>query len=131
MPLPRAVARFNKRYTNRLIEPLARRFSGFAIIVHRGRTSGRVYRTPVNVFHDGSSIIVALTYGPDADWVKNVAAGGGICEIDDTAVPITQAEIVDRDAAWHTLPLIVRGVLRVADVRDFYRLTLDRTPRAA
>jgi hypothetical protein len=40
---------------------------GLGVVVHRGRRSGRVYQTPVNVFATEDGYVVALTYGPDAE----------------------------------------------------------------
>ena len=53
---------------------------GFGVIVHHGRRSGLRYQTPVNVFSAGNGYVIALTYGPETDWVKNVLAAGG-CEL--------------------------------------------------
>ena len=47
------------------------------MVEHRGRRSGRRYRTPVNVFPTEDGYRFALTYGTDTDWVKNVLAAGG------------------------------------------------------
>ena len=69
------------RYLNRFTRPMARRLPGFAILTHRGRTTGRSYRTPVNVFRRGDDYFFFLTYGSDAQWVKNVLAGG-FCSIE-------------------------------------------------
>jgi deazaflavin-dependent oxidoreductase (nitroreductase family) len=77
MPLPRRVARFNKRYTNRVFRVFAARAPGFAILVHKGRKSGATYETPINAFGIPGGYRVALTYGPEADWVRNVLAAGG------------------------------------------------------
>ena len=49
MPLPKSLAKFNLRYTNRVLGPLARLLPGFAVVTHVGGRSGRVYRTPVNL----------------------------------------------------------------------------------
>lgn len=128
MPLPHAVARFNRRVTNRWIEPIARRSPGFAIVHHAGRRSGAPYRTPVNVFEmagDPTDLVVALTYGPSADWSRNVLAGGGTVERTAIVHRIAAAAVVDRDAAWPALPRFVRGALRLLRVRHFLRLTLD------
>ena len=124
MPLPRAIARFNKRVTNRFIEPVARRSSGFAVVHHVGRRSGASYSTPVNLFALQGHVIVALTYGPAADWVQNVLATGGTVENASGIKPIAAAEIVGRRAAWPALPAIVRCALRTLRVRDFMRLSL-------
>ncbi len=69
-------------------------------------------------------VIVALTYGPSADWARNVLAAGGSIENRHGRREITNAEIVDRSVAWPCLPLVVRGALRVLRVRDFLKLTL-------
>ena len=131
MPLPRSVARFNKRYTNRFIEPLVRRSSGFAVVRHVGRTSGQAFTTPVNVFRDNSSdggtprVIVALTYGPSADWVRNVQSGPATLDLGAEGVrSIDSIELVGRDTAWPSLPGFVRVALRMLSVRDFASLTL-------
>jgi deazaflavin-dependent oxidoreductase (nitroreductase family) len=80
MPLPRRIAHFNRRVTNRVTRHVAGWMPGFAIVIHVGRRSGRTYETPVNVFRDGSRYVFALTYGPESDWVRNVLAAGG-CRI--------------------------------------------------
>ena len=76
MPAPRSVARFNRRFWNPLVLRVAGHLPGFAIVNHVGRTSGRVYRTPVNAFRTDDGYSIALTYGPESDWVKNVLAAG-------------------------------------------------------
>jgi hypothetical protein len=53
------VAHFNRRVTNRLTRPPARRLPGFGVVVHRGRKSGREYQTPVNVFETSGGYVVA------------------------------------------------------------------------
>ncbi len=69
MSLSHAIGRFNRVATNRLTSPVAGRLPGFGIITHRGRRSGRTYRTPVNVFRRPGGFVVALTYGR-GDWVR-------------------------------------------------------------
>src|SRR3569833_1710262 len=64
------VARFNRVATNQVLKHVAGWAPGFAMVVHKGRKSGREFRTPVNVFRTKDGIVVALTYGPGADWVK-------------------------------------------------------------
>ncbi|MGI9145383.1 MAG: nitroreductase family deazaflavin-dependent oxidoreductase [Chloroflexota bacterium] len=84
MPVAAATStriRFIRPFTARFINPLTRRFAGwlpgFAILSHVGRTSGRTYHTPINVFRRGDNYLFALTYGSNVDWVKNVLAAGG------------------------------------------------------
>ena len=77
MPIPKWVARANRIGFNRLSRHLAPWLPGFGVVVHHGRRSGRTYRTPVNVFRSADGYVLALTYGADSDWVKNVLAAGG------------------------------------------------------
>ena len=77
MPIPRMVRQWNKAGLNRVTRRIAPWMPGFGVVVHRGRRSGRLYQTPVNVFVIEDGYVLALTYGPDTDWVKNVLAAGG------------------------------------------------------
>ena len=117
--MPRWVAKFNKRITNRIMEPLARRFSNFAVVHHVGRVSGRDYKTPINLFELDGRYLAALTYGPGADWVRNVQAGPASIEHGAEINPISSCEVVGRTQAWPALPRVVRLVLRLLRVRDF------------
>ena len=77
MQLPQRLARFNRHVTN----PVQRLWAGWApgmgILEHVGRRSGRVYRTPLMVFSTDDGVAILLTYGPDRDWLKNLAAADG------------------------------------------------------
>jgi hypothetical protein len=72
MPIPKSVAIFNKYVTNRFVLLFAGWVPPLAIIKHRGRKSGRNYRTPVMAFQKADGFVFALTYGRDVDWVKNL-----------------------------------------------------------
>lgn len=74
--LPRPLADFNKVVTNRVLGVFAPYLPPYAMIVHRGRRSGKEYRTPVNAFRSGRRLIVGLPYGPGSDWVRNLLVEG-------------------------------------------------------
>ena len=123
MPLPRALARFNKVATNRIGRVLAPRVPGGGNIVHRGRRSGRTYRTPVNVFPTGHGYRFALTYGADTDWVKNVLTAGG-CQLETRGrVVRLVAPRLYHDERRRGIRPFERQVLRLLGVADF--LTLE------
>jgi deazaflavin-dependent oxidoreductase (nitroreductase family) len=128
MPLPRALARFNRVATNRLLGALAPYLPTFGVIIHHGRKSGREYRTPVNVFRHRDWYVVALTYGPGADWVRNVvAAGGCLLETRGRVIRLTHPRLV-HDESRLRVPLPVRLVLGLINVSNFLELapeTLD------
>lgn len=124
MPIPMAVARFNRKVTNRITGPFAGRLPGFGIVVHRGRTSGREYRTPVNVFKRPGGYVVALTYGPESQWVRNVlAAGGCTIETGGKHVTLTNPRVV-HDPRRRLVPPLIRDILSLMSVNDF--LLLDQ-----
>ena len=119
MPLPKGLARFNLRVTNRVLGPLAERLPGFGIVIHVGRRSGTVRRTPVNIFRRGERYTIALTYGADSQWVRNVLAAGELdVEIRGRHVHLVAPELV-HDETRRLVPAPVRVVLRAADVSDF------------
>ncbi|HZY27982.1 MAG TPA: nitroreductase family deazaflavin-dependent oxidoreductase [Jiangellaceae bacterium] len=101
-----------------------RRLPGFGIVQHRGRRSGRPYRTPINVFRVSGGYVAALTYGTDTDWVKNVLAAGG-CELEvrRRRVRLTDPRVV-HDETRHDMPLGVRRLLAVLGVTDFLYLAV-------
>jgi deazaflavin-dependent oxidoreductase (nitroreductase family) len=119
MPIPTAIASFNKKVTNRVTGPFAGRLPGFAVVVHRGRTSRRTYRTSVNLFRRGEDYVFALTYGPDVDWVRNVEAAGE-CDIETRGrtVHLVQPRRFS-DSARAAVPRPVRMILRLIDVDEF------------
>ncbi len=125
MPIPKIVGRLNRVVTNRVTRLFAGRAPGFGVIVHQGRRSGRQYRTPVNVFRVPGGYLVALTYGPDSDWVKNVVAGKGcILEVRGHRVRVVDPRIV-HDESRREVPPVVRAILGLLAVTDFLHLTSE------
>lgn len=109
-----------------LINPVARTFAGrmpgFGLLTYRGRTSGRVYTLPINVFKRGDHYIFVLTYGSESQWVKNVLAAGE-CQlrVRGREVHLIEPELmVDPD--WKLVPRPVEMIERIAGVTEFLRL---------
>jgi deazaflavin-dependent oxidoreductase (nitroreductase family) len=128
MPLPRTLARWNKVGLNRVTRHVAPWMPGFGVVAHAGRRSGRRYQTPVNVFPAADGYLLALTYGPDSDWVKNVLAAGG-CELvtRGRTVRLVSPHLVHDENRRGIRPL-ERQVLRLIGVADF--LSLKTAPAA-
>ena len=115
--------RYVNRYLNPITRPLARRLPSFAILTHRGRTSGRTYRTPINVFRRGDAYIFLLTYGSDVQWVKNVLASGS-CSIETRGrvVKLVEPELIT-DPELRLAPPLPRFIERhVAGVTQYVRM---------
>lgn len=46
----------------------------YVVLVHRGRKSGRLYRTPVNYAEIDGDVYIAAGFGKTADWYRNIMA---------------------------------------------------------
>jgi deazaflavin-dependent oxidoreductase (nitroreductase family) len=116
------LARFNRR-PNRLVGAFAgRRLSPLAVVVHRGRRSGRPYRTPVLAFRAGDGYVISLPYGPERDWVRNVlAAGSCTLERGGRRLELTSPSMLGREG-MALVPGPVRPALRLLRVTGFLRL---------
>ncbi|MGB7600240.1 MAG: nitroreductase family deazaflavin-dependent oxidoreductase [Candidatus Sulfotelmatobacter sp.] len=129
----RWVAAFNRFFLNRITGLFAGRMPGFGILTHVGRKSGRLYRTPVNVFPEPGGFLIALTYGRDSEWVKNVlAAGHAQLETRRVKYELSTPTIV-HDPTRRRFPLPVRTILGIIGANDFMHLSCwadTPTPRA-
>jgi len=113
----------NKVALNKVTRQLAPWLPGLGVVVHRGRTTGRQYRTPVNVFpRPDDRYVMALTYGADTDWVKNVLAAGG-CELLTRGRHIElTAPRVFHDESRREIRVVERTILGLLHVNDFLEL---------
>ncbi len=120
MPLPESLGPFNRDYANRALAPLARRIRPFATIAHRGRITGKPYETVVWAFERDGTVAVALTYGRDVDWVKNLlAAGKGSMELGGDRLELTNPRLVGDDEGVRLVPYPVRQALRLLGVHEY------------
>jgi deazaflavin-dependent oxidoreductase (nitroreductase family) len=105
MKLSRGAARFNKRVTNRIQGLYAWLLPPWAVILHRGRRSGRHYRTPLFAFRRDRTLVIALLYGQESDWLRNLRAGGGQVIRAGRTFTVRRPEVVDTSGAG---PLLAR-----------------------
>ena len=119
----RWLAKINIAFTNRITRLFAGWLPGFGILTHVGRKSGKVYHTPVNVFRASNGFIIALTYGSQSEWVKNVIAAGG-CELKTSGkkCQLSAPEVV-RDPTRRRFPIPVRIVLKVVGADEYMELS--------
>ena len=125
----RRLARFNRTVGNRMVGPGLSMMPGFGAIVHRGRKSGRQYRTPVKIFRTDHGYLISLPYGPESDWVRNVLAAGG-CELRTRGRQVRLAEprvftaSSRRGLAQAKIPAPLRTMLAWFGVTNFIELRL-------
>ena len=104
----------NKYITNRILRRFARWKRGsFAVLYHIGRKSGKPYETTLMVWPVKDGFIIALTYGPEVDWYRNLLASGqGRLLWHGNTYQVGQPEPIDTEAALPALPPAFRQVLR-------------------
>jgi deazaflavin-dependent oxidoreductase (nitroreductase family) len=119
-PLRKVVARVVNPVTRRVAGKLA----GFGLLTYRGRTTGRVYHTPINVWPRGDEYVFALTYGSDVQWVKNVRAAGECwIRVRGRDIHLAQPElIVDPTRRLWPGPAPLRIIGRLGGVTEFLRM---------
>ena len=120
----RWLAKINGIFTNRITSLFAGWLPRFGILTHVGRKSGRVYRTPVNVFRTPNGFVIALTYSSQSEWVKNVLAAGG-CELRTRGktYQLSTPKVV-RDPARRRFPIPVRLVLNIVGADEYIELSI-------
>jgi deazaflavin-dependent oxidoreductase (nitroreductase family) len=119
----RWLAKINIAFTNRITSLFAGWLPSFGILTHVGRKSGKVYRTPVNVFRASNGFIIALTYSSQSEWVKNVLAEGG-CELKTRGKKYQlSAPNIVRDLTRRRFPIPVWLVLRIVGADEYMELT--------
>jgi deazaflavin-dependent oxidoreductase (nitroreductase family) len=125
----RWLAKFNSAVTNRITGLFAGWLPGFGILTHVGRKSGKLYRTPINVFRISTGFIIALTYSSNSEWAKNVLAAGG-CELKTWGKKYQLfAPAVVHDPARRRFPIPVRLVLKLVGADEY--MELSKAPQQA
>jgi deazaflavin-dependent oxidoreductase (nitroreductase family) len=113
--------------TKRFINPRQVRTAGQAgastsIIRNVGRISGRTYDTPVDVVQAGDAFLVALPYGTNSQWVRNVLASG-------SATILTDGHTYAAERAELVPMASVAGAFPAGDQRGFRLMKTDRCLR--
>ena len=95
----------------------------FAVVEHRGRKTGCVYRTPVAARRSGDEFIIALAFGAQVDWYRNlVAAGGGTIHWRGDVYSVTAPERVDAATVLTTFDPVQRLLLRMAGIDGYVKV---------
>jgi deazaflavin-dependent oxidoreductase (nitroreductase family) len=113
----------------RVFNALAMRLAGthwlplYGVIEHRGRRSGRLFRTPVVVRPTPDGFIVPMPWGEGTDWYRNVRAAGG-CSVrwNGRQYEMVDPEVIDSSmAAAYFRPAQWAGMRRLG-IRQCLRL---------
>ena len=122
-PVVNAVRRLNRNVFNPRQMATAGQPGAFAqVLRHTGRTSGRTYETPLGIEPTDDGFVIALVYGNDAQWLKNVLAAGRAEVVrDDVTYAVDGPELVAVDE--------VMGYFKPSDQRLLGLFGVDRCLR--
>ncbi|WP_052720808.1 MULTISPECIES: hypothetical protein [Actinoplanes] len=100
----------------------------FSLVRHVGRRSGKSYETPLWLIALDGGFLAELTYGPSADWHRNVVAAGGRCQVvhRGTTHEIDRIDPYDPGRALRVFGRPAALVLRLTGRRDFRFLRVTR-----
>lgn len=66
------------RFFNRFVLPFAgtRVMPLYGVLTHRGRRSGKLFRTPIVARPTSDGFVIPMPWGEGTDWFRNVRAAG-------------------------------------------------------
>lgn len=121
-----------RQFSRTVLNPVVRGWAGsawgpFALLIHTGRHSGHIYKTPVEVRRvaggAGDGFVIALTYGTRTDWYRNlVAANGGSLRWRGRSVPIGPPELIPLAEALAAFRPAERAIIRLVGITQFVRV---------
>lgn len=89
------IRRMNRRYFNPRQRDPGTPGAYASLIGHTGRRTGASYKTPVVAEATEDGFVIALPYGSQADWLKNVLASGSATIVHEgSAHSVIEPEIV-------------------------------------
>jgi deazaflavin-dependent oxidoreductase (nitroreductase family) len=115
------------RAVARIVNPLVLRIAGrrhmpvLGILRHRGRTTGRMYATPLGVRPaSGGGFVIPLTFSDASHWYQNIrAAGGSVITYQGADHAVAGPVVVDRTVAGPAYPRYERLALRLIGINEF------------
>jgi deazaflavin-dependent oxidoreductase (nitroreductase family) len=95
-------------------------FRAYSIVTHTGRSSGRKYRNPVSAYPLGDGFVIAVLYGAQSHWVRNVMATGQLTlRTKGRDYLLERPEIIPPAQALPPFPALSRMMLRSRNIHDF------------
>jgi deazaflavin-dependent oxidoreductase (nitroreductase family) len=117
------------RFAAGLINPLTLLVAGrrwmpiVGVLVHRGRTSGRMYSTPLGMRHLGDSFVMPLTFSESAAWYRNIrAAGWAVVRYMGREYTLVSPEVIDYAAAAPAFPRYELLQFRLLGINEYLRM---------
>jgi deazaflavin-dependent oxidoreductase (nitroreductase family) len=116
------------RMINRRTKPIVLASAGqegayASVVKHAGRSSGRLYETPVVAAATEDGFVIALPYGSNTDWLKNVLAQGSATIVTGgSAYEVDQPKVIGLEEAAPYFQARDRRMQRQFGVAEWLRL---------
>lgn len=120
----RAARAFHHTIGNRVQMRSAGRPGSYASIIrHRGRTTGREYKTPVWAARTEDGFVIGIVYGSRTDWLRNLLASGSASIVHQgRKYAVSEPQIVPAGSATRYLPPAIRHAQRLVGVDRYVRI---------
>lgn len=107
--------------SNRVFMTISGRwFRSYSIVNHVGRRTGRAFRNPVSAFPYGDGFVIAVLYGMESQWVRNVVAAESFTlRTKGREHVLVRPEIIGPGEALAALPRLARRNAVRKDIRHF------------
>jgi len=123
-PVLGAVRRFNRSVSNPRQMASAGSPGAYASVIrHVGRTSGRNFETPIGAIAVADRFLIALPYGTNTDWLKNLLASGSAVIVDEgVTYDVDDPEVVSVADVIDDFPANERRLLSLFGVGEALRV---------
>ena len=124
-PIPRRIVRLAARFINPLTLQIAGRrwMPVVGVLVHRGRSTGREYRTPLGMRPMGDAFVMPLTFSENAAWYRNVrAAGWAVVRYKGQAYTLVEPTVIDYVTAAPAFPRYELLQFRLVGINEYLRM---------
>jgi F420H(2)-dependent quinone reductase len=119
------------RNATRAFNPIGRALSGrrwftlYGLLIHRGRTSGREYRTPLVIRPIEGGFVIPMPFGESTQWARNLLAAER-AEIvwNGRSYEIDTPEVIDEVAAAPALNRAQRAGIERFGIRAFMQVRI-------
>ena len=110
-----------RSFSNRIFLKISGKwFRAYSIVTHTGRRSGRQYRNPVSAYPLGDGFVIAVLYGAQSQWVRNVIATGRLTlRTKGHDHLLERPQIIPAPQALPAFPALQRIMLRSRNTHDF------------
>lgn len=122
-----------RQLNRRRLNPVLLHFAGnrcslLASLQHVGRRSGHIYQTPVVAHPLGEGFVIALPYGAETDWCRNVfTAGTCLLRWHGQTFTLEQPELILPEAALRAFPWLMRVFFNVGGITQYVWLHPPQT----